>query len=408
MNRGLLLPFILILLFTLPACHKNNNPAPTTKDSTVTTATDSAAGIVVVTYNYNAGAVTNALLCFNADGTQRWKDDNFNGEVLASPGYGDGTLFVSSSYFKANATTGQYISYGKLYAIDANNGSVKWSYLDSNYVAATPAVANGTVYLPQDFLIQGFDTKTGQPNWGVGVTNGLPWTPLIDGDTLYTATASFSAGYYSIVAIDIKTSKTLWTTPVSYNPPGGIIIANGTLVFTAGTGGLMALNKSTGSSLWSVNDQQYDGIHVASGNTLFAFNHASPLGLYSFGLSTGGQIWADKMPKVFQFGGLWIYGKYVCAYVYDFPSSYVQMLDPKTGDSVSRATATNARYESPLLVGHRIYAQKTWDNITNRSLPTPQLAVLDAGSMMVKDSVVLTGAQQIKSMRVIGKSGAIY
>jgi hypothetical protein len=36
------------------------------------------------------------------------------------------------------------------------------------------------------------------------------------------------------------------------------------------------------------------------------------------------------------------------------------------------------------------------------------VVVLDAGSLVVKDSVVITGAEQIVSMRVIGKSGVIY
>jgi hypothetical protein len=100
-----------------------------------------------------------------------------------------------------------------------------------------------------------------------------------------------------------------------------------------------------------------------------------------------------------------MYGKNVCYYIYDFPNDHLQTANPQTGDTVSSVTA-NGRYEYPLLVGHRIYARKIWNNTT--LLATPQLAILDAGSLAVKDSAVITGVQQIISMHVIGSSGAIY
>ncbi|HLX67321.1 MAG TPA: PQQ-binding-like beta-propeller repeat protein, partial [Puia sp.] len=216
-------------------------------------------------------------------------------------------------------------------------------------------------------------------------------------------------GYYSIVAIDKNTGYPLWTTPVGYNPPEGMLLAGGKLVFTAGGGALMALDKGTGAIIWSVQDQPYSGTHVVSGNTLFTFNNTSPPALYAFDLATGGQLWQVKMSNVTdQFGGLWMYGKNLCFYAYEFPNSYLETVDPATGDSISRVTVSG-RYEYPLLVGHRIYARKTWDNTTNRSLVSPQFVVLDAASLAVKDSAVITGfEEQITSMLVIGKSGATY
>lgn len=411
--------FSLILLLAgsvLTSCNKNSDPVlPTTNnstgDSTVVSpvAADSATGIVVVTYSAPNGNVENTLVCLNPDGSLKWKNNQFNGEVLAAPGYANGTLYVSTGYFGWTGPVGgnSYYSYGKIYAIDASNGSIKWSYLDSNYSSATPLASNGEIYLPQYGYMVGVDATIGVPNWGMLVSNGLPWTPLIDGDTLYTATAPMYTGYYNITALNVKTKKAIWTTPIGYNPPGGVKIANDMLVFTTGTGGLMALNKTTGMINWRVYDQQYTGSHIANGNTLFTFNHTYPLNLYAFSLSTGGLLWKTNLLKApNQFGGLYLYGKNLYYYAYEYPISYLQAVNPKTGDSLSRATI-NGRYENPLLVGNRVYARKWWDNATNNQLAVPQVVVLDAANFALLHATDIN-ADQIKSIRVIGKSGTIY
>jgi len=405
----------LVLLFAgfvLVSCNKNNNPVlPVTNDSTAVTpaVVDSATGIVVVTYTGSGGTVTNSLICLNPDGSLKWKNNQFNGEVLEAPGYANGTLYVSTSYFAWTGPIGSssYYSYGKLYAIDASTGSVKWSFLDSTFSTAIPLATDSEIYLPQHGYIAGANPTTGVRNWAALVSNGLPWTPLIAGDTLYTATAPLYTGYYSITALSIKTRKPLWTTPIGYNPPGGFKIANDLLVFTTGTGALMALDKATGMQKWTVSDQQYDGVHVANGNTLFAFNHTSPLNLYAFSLPTGGPLWKAKLPKApDNFGGLYLYGKNLYFYAYQYPVSYLQAVDPKTGDSLARSTI-NDRYEDPLLVGNRVYARKWWDNTTNKQLAVPQVVILDAANFTLRHATDIN-ADQIKSIRVIGKSGAIY
>ena len=402
--------FVLVLVLTgflLSSCSKNDNPAPPTDDSIdLPEATDSATGIVVVTYSSNG----NELVFLNSDGSLKWKNNQFNGENLAAPGYANGTLYVSTSYFGWNGPVGgnNYYSYGKLYAIDAGNGSVKWSFIDSSFSSAMPLANNNEIYLPQNGYMAGFDANTGFPNWGMTVSNGLPFTPLIDGDTLYTATAPMYTAYYSITALNVKTGKAIWTTPIGYNPPGGLKIVNNMLVLTTGAGALMALNKTTGMAKWNVNDQQYGAVHTANANTLFTFNHTSPLNLYAFSLATGGLQWKTNLKKSpFQFGGLYLYRNNLYVYAYDYNNTtWLQAVNPKTGDSLSRATIID-RYENPMLVGNRVYAKKWWDNATNSQLAVPQVVILDAANFALKHATDIN-AEQIKSIRVIGKSGTIY
>jgi hypothetical protein len=70
-------------------------------------------------------------------------------------------------------------------------------------VAATPAISDTLVLLPQLFGLYSFGAGSGNYDWLAGIPSGLPWTPLIDGNTLITATAGLYVGYYSIVAMDI-------------------------------------------------------------------------------------------------------------------------------------------------------------------------------------------------------------
>jgi hypothetical protein len=60
-----------------------------------------------------------------------------------------------------------------------------------------------------------------------------------------------------------------------------------------------------------------------------------------------------------------------------------------------------------MLVGNRVYAKKWWDNATNSQLAVPQVVILDAANFALKHATDIN-AEQIKSIRVIGKSGTIY
>lgn len=405
----------LIAGLILTSCKKNNNPAPQIKDSTFTSAAaaDQAIGVVLVTYTYNHDTdhVTNALVCLNADGSIKWKNNEFYGEVFDPPGYENGVLYASATNFVWTGPPGsnESYSYGKLYAVDAANGSIKWSYLDSNLSGATPSVNKGQVYLPLHGAILGFDALSGKPNWFLGVNYGLPFPPLMDGDTLYTFTAPMSTAFYSAIAINIKTKAVMWSTPMGYNPPGNFLIAGGNLVLTTGAGTIMALDKHSGAMKWSVSDQQYDNHIAVSDNTLFAYNTNYPRTLYAFGLSTGGTVWTTQFSRsATAIYHSYFYGKNLYFYESTLDGPVLQAVDPKTGDSVS-TTPVNNYYQSSKQVGNEIFAIQTdyWRGDRFVTLDKWRLVILDATTYAIKHSTEID-AEQIRSMRVIGQSGKIW
>lgn len=406
---------ITIVLLSLAACQKNSGPTttPTPRpkpDSTIVKPTpmDTAAGIIINTQDLDANLIRYSVLAmYNPDGSAKWKNTGFGGEILSSPAYNNGVFFMGASYFGWTGAVGTspYISYGKLYAVDANSGTVLWSYLDSNMESSTPAIGNGLAFSPQNGALFGFDLTNGNLVWQMSIPNGLPFTPLISGDTLYTATASLSTAYYSIVAIKISSKTILWTTPIGYNPPNGVILSNGKLFFAIGTGPLVALDAATGAQQWEVSNQQYDGQHFATGNSLVTYNHTAPLGMYSFDVNSGAQLWQWKFvdPTVVVFNSLYQYKDTVFADGGDFTSNFVVGIDPKNGDTIS-LHRFNANYLYTICAGNSIYAVKIPD--INPGTSQTLLMQLDPVSFTVKDSTAITG-YEFHSFNILTKSGKL-
>ncbi|HEX9512931.1 MAG TPA: PQQ-binding-like beta-propeller repeat protein [Puia sp.] len=389
---------MLILFITIGisggGCHKNNNPIGPPVDSTLAShgSLDTADGIVLLSTDYDSNrSSSGSLTVLNLNGTLRWKDE-FVGEALASPAYGNGVLFVSSSY-------------GKLTAINAKTGSVIWTYKNNETTSSVPVVDHGTVFWPQNYLLYGFDVSTGNLTWLQSIPNLLPYAPVVDGNILYTISASFNTANYSISAVDTLSKSTLWTSSIGYNPPAGLLIAGGLLCFTNGIGNLVALDKTTGLQKWIVSDQQYDGQHIVVGNYIYTFNHTSPLDLYAFDVRTGGNLWQWKYQQspIASFYGLYLYNGNVYAYGSDFINQFLAGVKPSTGDSVS-INHFVWYYENPIFCGGSVYALRNPNY--NPSAPQTKIMVLDPASFVAKDSLTLTGSGY-QSMSIMTKSGKL-
>jgi alcohol dehydrogenase (cytochrome c) len=84
-------------------------------------------------------------------------------------------------------------------------------------------------------------------------------------------------------AIDYKTGKIRWSHPWKSGGPTGLLSTAGNLVFSGGSGGLQALNATTGAPLWHSRigtvtnapiTYELDGLQrvvVASGSNVFSF-----------------------------------------------------------------------------------------------------------------------------------------
>lgn len=111
-----------------------------------------------------------------------------------------------------------YVSTRKemVYALDASNGKLKWSYqmqptLEANilgwkYFSASPQVSNEKVFVPSgDGNLYALNTKNGKLVWKYAIGERIRATPLVDGEVLYQPA---NDGFVHV--LDKNSGKLLW------------------------------------------------------------------------------------------------------------------------------------------------------------------------------------------------------
>jgi outer membrane protein assembly factor BamB len=159
-----------------------------------------------VVYVAEGGGILYALDA--STGARRWKTQVVNG----TPTVVDGVVYISSSA-------------GQLYALDAKTGTQLWSFFPRlNGTDASPAVANGVVYINSDQLYA-LDAKTGTQLWSFPKTGS---SPAVANGVVYM-------GSDQLYALDAKTGTQLWSYPIDsvYSPPA---VVNG-MVYVADRAG---------------------------------------------------------------------------------------------------------------------------------------------------------------------------
>jgi outer membrane protein assembly factor BamB len=208
-------------------------------------------------------ATDNQLHAFNATtGSELWSVGV--GAWWLTPAVANGVVYIGSgtggTLHAFNATTGSevwaapvgawpqtyasvavangvvYIATDKLYAFNATTGSELWSDPVS-VPSATPAVANGVVYIvANDGKLHAFNATTGSEFWSTGVDG--TWTePIVANGVVYLGERG------TLHAFDATTGGTLWSQAIGgSNVPVAPAVANGVVFasaydITGGSGG---------------------------------------------------------------------------------------------------------------------------------------------------------------------------
>jgi outer membrane protein assembly factor BamB len=123
--------------------------------------------VVIVNLNGNS-----SVFGLNEFGMRDW-ERQLDGVTEASPAFAYNTVYISTS----SAT----------YALDAENGTVKWSRpLDGGYSVSSPAVADGKVYFGLDNgYVYALDALTGDIIWSYKTEGSVQSSPAISDGLLY-------------------------------------------------------------------------------------------------------------------------------------------------------------------------------------------------------------------------------
>ncbi len=218
-------------------------------------------------------AVADGIIYFGADdyhlyalnaatGEEIWRFRT-DGFVMASPAIADGIVFVPS--------------YRYLYALNAENGRLRLSYMTQREMYSSPAVSSdGTVYFncdsflyaikgdarnwPSEYAIRGwwvqfYVFRIAPPPPPLSGHIGkfrLSWirpittrsSPAVSGDTIYTCA---SIRMYSINA---ESGETNWVFPTSGQIQSSPAIGNNTVYISSMDGHLYAVDDTNGKRLW--------------------------------------------------------------------------------------------------------------------------------------------------------------
>ena len=113
--------------------------------------------------------------------------------LQSSPVVSDGIVYVGSLD-------------GKLYALSADTGQVKWTFATAGKIRATPAVDQGTVFIGSwDNLFYAVDAGSGKIRWASPVGGQVQSTAVVADNLAYCASRKAS-----VVALDVKTGELKW------------------------------------------------------------------------------------------------------------------------------------------------------------------------------------------------------
>jgi outer membrane protein assembly factor BamB len=197
--------------------------------------------------------------------------------------------FVASSPAVENGIV--YIASNKLYALDARTGANRWSYPVSG---ASPAVANRVVYVGDDKLYA-LDAETGTELWEYSTRGRVYCPPTVADGTVY-----FGSDDHNLYALDAKTGALRWSYLTGGVMRSAPAVANGVVYAGSDDRNLYALDARTGTKLWSYTTDgeifisapavQNGAVYVAScgvGKTVFALNASTGALMWSFPTNAG-------------------------------------------------------------------------------------------------------------------------
>lgn len=246
-------------------------------------------------YTLDSGAQVSA---FSPDGGLLWRVDltppnERQGEATGGGiSFADGGLYVS-------------LGFGRLVALDASNGTVRWDQKLDGTGSGTPTVRDGLVY-----LVAGDDTgwavrtSDGRVAWQVtaspSVANilGAPAPVLVDGLVVF----AFGSG--DLVSAFRKGGLRRWSSNVSGGQIGSAasrigditgapVVAGNRLYAGNAAGRTVAIDTGNGDRIWTAREGALGPVWPA-GDSIFAVTEQSRL--VRFDAADGSVIWATDLP----------------------------------------------------------------------------------------------------------------
>jgi outer membrane protein assembly factor BamB len=169
---------------------------------------------------------------------------------------------------------------GYLYAIRARTGTVIWRTRSQDRLGgrgqfySTPAVAYGRVYIGStDGKVYSFGAASGKLRWSKGTGGYVYASPAVWRQTVYAG--SYSGRFY---ALDAATGDVRWRFRAMGHISGSATVLEGVVYFSTFDEITYALDGRSGRLLWTFKDGKYGGV-VADHDRLYLVGHARVYGM---------------------------------------------------------------------------------------------------------------------------------
>jgi eukaryotic-like serine/threonine-protein kinase len=177
------------------------------------------------------------LYALDADtGRLKWKY-NTGYLVLSSPAVSDGVVYISQ-YARGD---------GILYALDAGTGAIKWESVKiGDHVSSSAAVSDGTVYVgSNDHYVYALNTEDGRLKWKYKTEYTIMSSPAVSDGIIYIG----SSDNY-VYALNAEDGRLKWKYKTGYVVQSSPAVSDGTVYIGSGDKFLYALDTGTGALKW--------------------------------------------------------------------------------------------------------------------------------------------------------------
>lgn len=194
-------------------------------------------------------------------------------------------IFQASDYILASPAVANGVVYfgsvdGYFYAVDNFDGQQKWKSKVGDQIVSNPVFANGTIYFGSENIvptsadtvaykssISAVTTETGQLRWRYRPEDSVDVSQVIDGIVYGISTNKLSLGF--VYALDAETGKEEW----KYQPEAGLtgppVVAYGMLYIGSHSGKLTAIDSKTKQKKWSFNAENWVGSPSAANGIVY-------------------------------------------------------------------------------------------------------------------------------------------
>ncbi len=220
---------------------------------------------------------------------------------------------------RAFATDGKLIFVGmqggRLAALDARSGELKWQIELGIDMQVRPLIANELLYVPTTFVGPGLDSNPegkaklfildpndGSEIWSFESDNYILQTPTLSGDTLYVGGSYYApeidvdeGGPMRIYALDAQSGEEYW----AYESVDGfakkLYATEDAVVYIAYQDFVTGVDAQTGEAIWRRDTGNWVPSMLGVGNTVY-FGSANTV-IYAYDTASGDLIWKHNIPE---------------------------------------------------------------------------------------------------------------